>query len=231
MDDDSRRLSRLRQRIDQACVLAGRETHSVRLLAVSKSQPVAAVERLFAAGHRAFGENRLQEALAKQAALAKLDIEWHFIGAVQSNKTRELAVHFDWVQSVDRPLILERLADQRPPGRPPLNVCLQVNIDAEPQKAGLAPGQVAEVATLAQGLPGIVLRGLMCIPRFTDQPLETRDSLSRMRMLYQQLQSSGMELDTLSMGMSADFELAIAEGSTMVRVGTELFGPRSDQEA
>lgn len=226
MDDDIGRLSRVLGSIEKACLEAGRPPASVRLLAVSKSHSAQAIRRLFVAGQRAFGENRLQEARSKQGELRDLGIEWHFIGPLQTNKTREIAAHFDWVQSVDRPRILERLSTQRPQHEPPLNVCLQVNIDAEPQKSGLPAGEVRDLAALAVTLPGIALRGLMCIPRLHDDSAQTRKSMSRMRALYQQLIIEGYPLDTLSMGMSADYEMAIAEGSTMVRVGTDLFGKR-----
>jgi pyridoxal phosphate enzyme (YggS family) len=230
MDDEKQRLTMLLSELEESCAKSARAAGSVRLLAVSKSHPAAAIRALHAAGQRAFGENRLQEALDKQAALRDLDIEWHYIGAIQSNKTRDIAEHFDWVQSVDRPRILERLAEQRPPGLPPLNVCLQVNIDAEPQKSGVAPDQVEALARHAAGLEHITLRGLMCIPRHTDDPVAARDSLLRMRRLYASLMVNGLPLDTLSMGMSSDWPLAVAEGSTMVRVGTRLFGPRETSQ-
>lgn len=226
MDAFSRRLSGLRAKIAKACEAAGRDAGSVRLVAVGKTHPAASLRALHDAGQLDFGENRLQEARAKQEQLAECDICWHFIGPVQSNKTREIAGHFHWVQSVDRERILARLSEQRPEGLPPLNICLQVNIDEEPQKAGLPPDAVAELAALARSAPGVKLRGLMCIPRFTPDPTVQRDSFRRMHSLFEALCADGHELDTLSMGMSADFELAIAEGSTMVRVGTELFGTR-----
>ena len=175
---------------------------------------------------REFGENQLQEALSKQAELADLDIEWHFIGSIQSNKTRDIAARFDWVQSVDRVKILKRLSAQRPEKLEPINICLQVNIDAEPQKSGLLPDEVEEVAMLADSLPGIRLRGLMTIPRATDDAKQAADSFHRTRVLYDELRRSHPTMDTLSMGMSSDLEIAIAEGSTMVRVGSDLFGPR-----
>jgi len=226
MDDEKQRLEKLLLDIEKSVAESGRAPGSVRLLAVSKSHPAQAVRALYDAGQRRFGENRLQEALDKQSQLRDLDIEWHFIGGIQSNKTRDIASHFDWVQSVDRPRILERLATQRPPELPPLNVCLQVNIDEEDQKSGVMPDELDTLARLAAGLPRITLRGLMCIPRQTDDRRAARDSLSRMRRLYAGLMAAGFPLDTLSMGMSADFRLAIVEGSTMVRVGTQLFGPR-----
>jgi len=227
MKPEATRLETVRARIGTACRDTGREVTGVRLLAVSKTQPADALRRLHGCGQKAFGENRVQEALPKQGALADLDIEWHFIGPVQSNKTRELAEHFDWVQSVDREKILRRLADQRAADLPPLNVCLQVNIDREPQKAGLPPESVAQLARLAAGMPRIRLRGLMAIPELNPDPDQVRDSFRRMRALFDSLCAAGVDMDTLSMGMSGDLELAIAEGSTMVRVGTDLFGPRN----
>jgi hypothetical protein len=220
------RLRRVSQRIAAACDRAGRDPETVRLLAVGKQHPAGALRALFELGQRAFGENRLQEALGKQEALADLAMEWHFIGPVQSNKTRAIAAHFHWVQSVDREKLLRRLSRQRPPERTPLNILLEVNIDREPQKAGLAPEQLPALAELARELPGLRLRGLMCIPAWGRADEATRTSFSAMRALYESLRKEGHELDTLSMGMSGDLELAILEGSTMVRVGTDLFGPR-----
>jgi pyridoxal phosphate enzyme (YggS family) len=226
MNTERQRLHDLRERIANACRRADREPADVRLLAVSKKQPAGLIRRFFANGQTAFGENRVQEALAKQAGLTDLAIEWHFIGPIQSNKTRDLAECFQWVQSVDRMKILDHLSQHRPAGLPPLNICLQVNIDREAQKSGLDPDQVADVATRAGQAPGIRLRGLMAIPKQTDDRATARDSFRRMRILYQSLRATGHDLDTLSMGMSGDLELAIEEGSTMVRVGTDLMGPR-----
>lgn len=222
----AQRLQQVRRRIDRACREAGRDPASVVLIAVSKQHPAERVRVLFGLGQVGFGENRLQEALAKQGALADLAITWHFIGPVQSNKTREVAAHFDWVQSVDREKILRRLSGQRPAGLPPLNICIQVNIDAEPQKAGLDPAEVPAFASAAAAEPRIRLRGLMAIPRPTDDEAQARDSFRRMKRLYDDLRNAGHALDTLSMGMSGDLELAVQEGSTMVRVGTDLLGPR-----
>jgi len=224
----SDRLTKVRARIAQACRKVGRDPAEVALLAVSKLHPASAVESLHACGQRSFGENRLQEALPKLHDLRGLEIDWHFIGPVQSNKTRDIAAHFNWVQSVDREKILRRLAAQRPADLPPLNVCLQVNIDREPQKAGLAPAELEEMASLAESLEGIRLRGLMCIPRLTADRDSTLGSFEATRTLFRRLLGSGHALDTLSMGMSADLELAIEAGSTMVRVGTDLFGKRPE---
>jgi pyridoxal phosphate enzyme (YggS family) len=227
MSSELQRLRQLRERIADACRSAGRDPAEVRVLAVSKQQPPELIRRFFSLGQRAFGENRLQEALAKQAQLADLDIEWHFIGPVQSNKTRELAERFQWVQSVDRETILRRLSAQRPADLQPLNVCLQVNVDDESQKTGLAPVELPSMAEQASSMPNVRLRGLMAIPRLSPDERRTRDSFRRMRLLYEQLLAAGHQLDTLSLGMSGDLELAIAEGSTMVRIGTDLLGPRT----
>jgi len=226
MNAEMQRLAQLQERVAAACRAAGRDPSEIRILAISKQQPAGLIRKFYALGQRAFGENRLQEAMAKQEQLADLDIEWHFVGPVQSNKTPELAERSHWVQSVDRQKVLHRLAQQRPAGLPPLNICLQVNIDAEPQKAGLAPADLPALAEQASASPGLQLRGLMAIPRLTDDEGLTRDSFRRMRRLFDQLRAAGHPLDTLSLGMSGDLELAIAEGSTMIRVGTDLLGPR-----
>lgn len=196
------------------------------MLAVGKKHPARMIRELYGQGQRAFGENLLQEALEKQRQLADLKIEWHYIGHIQSNKTRPLAEHFDWVQSVDREKVLNRLSAQRPESHPPLNICLQVNIDREQQKSGVLPEGLPGLARRALDLPGIALRGLMAIPRPSSDPVVCRESFRRVRALYEDLCELGCNLDTLSMGMSADLEHAIAEGSTMIRVGTDLFGPR-----
>jgi pyridoxal phosphate enzyme (YggS family) len=210
----------------QACADSGRTGERVTLLAVSKRQPVEAIAALNDLGQREFGENRLQEALAKQAALTDRDIGWHFIGPVQSNKTRDIAAHFDWVQSVDRPKIVQRLQEQRPDGLAPLNVCLQVNIDEEPQKAGATAAAIPGLAARVAACDRLRLRGLMCIPELSDDLGKTLESFRRVARLAEQLRAEGHELDTLSMGMSGDLELAIEAGSTLIRVGTDLFGPR-----
>lgn len=209
-----------------ACEKARRDPAEVALLAVSKMHTAASVQALFEQGQSRFGENRLQEALRKQAEIPGAGIEWHFIGPVQSNKTRDIAGHFDWVQSVDRMKIISRLSDQRPAQRGDLNICVQVNVDDEPQKAGVPPGQLAELADRIRQARRLQLRGLMCIPRLSDDDERTAASFSYVRELFEQLRAAGHDLDTLSMGMSADLEIAIAQGSTMVRVGTDLFGPR-----
>ena len=222
------RLADVRQRIQQACQAAGRDPPRVGLLAVSKLQPAQAVRQAQQAGQQAFGENYVQEALDKMAALADLRgaIEWHLIGPLQSNKTRVVAEAFDWVHSVDRLKIAQRLSDQRPAQLPPLNVCLQVNISGEASKSGLLPQEVAQVAAAVAALPRLRLRGLMSIPG-PAQGLHAQQAPHRaLRLMQQDLNQRGLALDTLSMGMSDDLEAAVAEGSTMVRVGTAIFGAR-----
>ena len=214
-------------RIEAACAAAGRAPASVRLLAVSKTFGPEAVREAHAAGQRAFGENYIQEAVEKMAALDGLDAEWHCIGPVQSNKTRLVATHFDWVHSVDRLKVAQRLSEQRPPGLPPLQVCLQVNMDAGPNKAGVEPAQAADLARAVAELPGLKLRGLMSIPEPASDPAVQLAVHREARALFDALRDSGLELDTLSMGMTADLEAAILAGSTLVRVGTAIFGSRA----
>ena len=196
------------------------------MLAVSKWHPAEKITALNKLGVLSFGENHVQEALQKQRILADLEIQWHFIGTLQSNKTRAIAENFQWVQSVDRQKTLERLAVQRPGSMGPLNVCLQVNIDLEPQKAGAQPEEVSRLAALARGLENIKLRGLMAIPRVSTDPAEQHASFHKVKALFETLKKEGHDIDTLSMGMSSDLEIAISEGSTMVRIGTDLFGDR-----
>lgn len=219
-------LQAVKSRIAAACAAAGRDAGSVALLAVSKTWPPASVAEAVAAGQRAFGENYVQEALEKQAALAAPDLEWHFIGPLQSNKTRAVAERFDWVHSVDRLKIAERLATQRPPERGPLQVCVQVNVSGEQSKSGCAPEQAETLATAVARLPGLHLRGLMAIPEPSDDPALTRSRFALLRQLRDRITANGLPLDTLSMGMSHDLEAAIAEGATIVRVGTAIFGER-----
>lgn len=199
---------------------------AVRLLAVGKTQPAAAIAALAAAGQRDFGENYFQEALDKMTELATLELEWHFIGPMQANKTRGIAEHFAWVHSVDRLKIAERLSAQRPDHLPPLNVCLQVNIDREPTKHGLDEAELAEVAHAVATLPRLRLRGLMAIPAPAAEFAAQRRPFARLRKLRERLADAGLVLDTLSAGMSDDLEAAIAEGATLVRIGTALFGSR-----
>lgn len=220
------RLAAVLERIRLAERRFQRLPQSVSLLAVSKTHPDSAVAAAAAAGQRAFGENYVQEALDKIGALRHLDLEWHFIGPIQSNKTRRIAENFAWLHSVDRLKIAERLSAQRPPSLPPLNVCLEVNISGEPSKSGLAVTELAAVAQAVSVLPCIRLRGLMTIPAPTQDFAAQRLPYARLRQAQQALIDAGMALDTLSMGMSDDLEAAIAEGATIVRVGTAIFGPR-----
>jgi pyridoxal phosphate enzyme (YggS family) len=226
MNNLKENLNNVRSRVDLACRAVSRDPSEVTILAVSKRHPVARIKEMHALGQTRFGENYVQEALDKMKQTGELAIEWHFIGPMQSNKTREVAEHFQWVHSVDRWKIARRLSDQRPDGFPPLNVCLQVNIDREPQKAGVSPEQAIELAQQCAELSGIRLRGLMCIPLPPSKDHDPADSYERMLELFNMLKTAGLDLDTLSMGMSADLESAIMHGSTMVRVGTDLFGPR-----
>jgi pyridoxal phosphate enzyme (YggS family) len=212
------------QRLDNASRQGGRPPP--RLLAVSKTQPAEAVAALAAAGQRAFGENYVQEAQAKHAALAGLGLEWHLIGHLQSNKAPEAAALFDWVQSIDRPKLVTALARHRPPALAPLNVLIQVNIDDETSKHGCQPAAVAALATAIAAEPRLRLRGLMAIPAPHPDPARRRAAFRRMKVLFDTLQMHQPQIDTLSMGMSDDLEPAIAEGATMVRVGTALFGAR-----
>ncbi len=199
----------------------------IRLVAVSKTQPAAAVRQLGEAGQRAFGENYVQEAVAKIAELGELPLEWHFVGPLQSNKCREVARHFDWMQSLDRAKLIEPLARHRPPERLPLAVLVQVNVDDETSKSGCAPDAVPALADAVAAEPRLALRGLMAIPAPHRDFALRRAAFARMRALYDALKARHPGVDTLSMGMSEDFELAIAEGATMVRIGTALFGNRT----
>ena len=219
-------LQAVRERIATACTSAGRSVEDVTLLAVSKTFGPGAVREAHAAGQMAFGENYVQEALQKMADLADLPLQWHCIGPLQSNKTRPVAEHFDWVHTVDRLKIAERLAAQRPTGRAPLNVCIQVNVDGGPTKAGVAPAEALALARAVAALPGLRLRGIMTIPEPASDFMAARALHAGARAIFDQLNAAGLALDTLSMGMSADLEAAVAEGSTMVRVGSAIFGGR-----
>lgn len=222
----SQHLQGVQQRISQACKQADRPRQSVQLLAVSKRKPAADIAALAAAGQRSFGENYLHEALDKMAQLAPLALDWHFIGPVQSNKTRAIAEHFAWVHSVDRIKLASRLSAQRPDALPALNLCVQVNISAEPSKSGVAVEHTLALCQAIHALPRLRLRGLMCIPA-PASPGQPQSAFAAMRKLLGKLQQQGLPLDTLSMGMSGDLEAAIAEGATIVRVGTDLFGARN----
>lgn len=221
-------LQLVRNRIQAACAQTGRPADSVTLLAVSKTFPAVTVRDAFHAGQRWFGENYVQEALDKIAELADLraQITWHLIGPLQSNKTRVVAEHFDWVQSVDRLKIAQRLSEQRPAHLPPLQVCIQVNTSGEESKSGVAPGEALALAQAVAALPRMQLRGVMALPAPSPDPAVQAEALAQVRVVFEQLRTAGLPLDVLSMGMSADLEAAVAQGSTMVRVGTALFGQR-----
>lgn len=216
--------------INAAAEAAGRPRSAVQLLAVSKTFPAEAVLDAMQTGQRAFGENYLQEGVDKIAAVAAAapgeQLEWHFIGPIQSNKTRPIAESFDWVHAVDRLKIAQRLSEQRPAGMPPLNICLQVNISGEASKSGAAPADLPELARQVALLPNLRLRGLMAIPEPASDAAKQHLPFQRVRILYEQLQTDGMPLDTLSMGMSGDLAAAVAEGATIVRIGTAIFGNR-----
>ncbi|WP_313458041.1 YggS family pyridoxal phosphate-dependent enzyme [Pseudomonas sp.] len=216
-------LSALAARIERAALAAGRDPASVRLLAVSKTKPASAIREAHAAGVLDVGENYLQEALAKQLELAELPLIWHFIGPIQSNKTKAIAEHFDWVHSVDRLKIAQRLSEQRPAHLAPLNICLQVNVSGEDSKSGCAPADLASLANAVAALSNLRLRGLMAIPEPSDDRASQEAAFAILRQLQHGLD---LPLDTLSMGMSHDLEAAIAQGATWVRIGTALFGAR-----
>ena len=217
----------VRNRIGAATQAAMRDVDSVTLLAVSKAQPANKVRAVAEMGVRDFGESYVQEALDKIEALSDLSLTWHFIGRLQANKTRLVAASFDWVHGVDRLKIAERLSEQRPFHAPPLNVCLQVNIAGEASKGGVEPAELPALAAAVAALPRLKLRGLMCIPPDEEDPSRQRAWFASMRRTLESLNAAGAKLDTLSMGMSGDFESAILEGATIVRVGTAVFGPRT----
>lgn len=223
----STNLQAVKRRIIDACSAAGRDPGTVELLAVSKTFPAQAVRAAHAAGQRAFGESYVQEALAKQAQLADLDLEWHFIGPLQSNKTKAVAAHFAWVHSVDRLKIAERLSAQRPADLPPLNVCVEINVSGEATKSGCTPEEAPALCHAVAKLPNLQLRGLMTIPAPTPDSALVKRQFARLRGLFEQIRRDGLELDTLSMGMSHDLEEAIHEGATIVRIGTAIFGERN----
>jgi PLP dependent protein len=219
-------VNHVRSRIRRAAVAADRDPAAITLVAVTKSQTAESIRLAATAGVTDFGENYLQEAAAKMDLLADLSLRWHFIGGIQSNKTRAIAERFDWVHSIDRLSVARRLSEQRPFHAPPLNLCIQVELVPEPNKGGVAPGEVRPLAAAAAGLPRVRLRGLMCVPPPQTNDAQTRAVFARLRTLLEELNASGHKLDTLSMGMSGDFESAIAEGATLVRIGTALFGSR-----
>lgn len=220
------RLHAVQARIRSAETAYGRPAGSVRLLAVSKTHPAAALREAHAAGQCAFGENYLQEALDKQAELAGLPLEWHFIGPIQSNKTRRIAEGFAWVHSVERLKIAERLSAQRPAELPPLAVCIEVNVSGEASKNGVSPAELPALAHAVAALPRLQLRGLMSVPAPASDFAAQRRPHAQLRALFEALNADGFALDTLSMGMSDDLEAAVAEGSTLLRIGTAIFGPR-----
>ena len=219
-------LLKIRDLLASCAIEAGRPADAVRLLAVSKRQPLEKLFEAARAGQRDFGENVVQEALAKFEETASLDVTWHFIGHLQTNKTRAVAEHFDWVHSIDRLKTARRLSAQRPEGLASLNVCLQVNIDAEKGKSGATVEELPELAQAVSELPSLKLRGLMCLPAIRTSFEAQREPFARLREQYESLQGSGLELDTLSMGMSGDYRAAIFEGATIVRLGTAIFGQR-----
>jgi len=219
--------SSIRQQIQLAAQNAGRDEASVALLAVSKTRSAHEIRDLYQLGQRQFGENYIQEALEKISVLSDLPLCWHFIGPIQSNKSRAIAEQFDWVHSVDRFKIAKRLSEQRPTHLPALNICMQVNISREASKSGCLPEAAEALLNQISELPHIVIRGLMAIPAATDNIAEQRHALASMKQLFSKLKTTHPSLDTLSMGMSNDMEIAIQEGATMVRIGTALFGPRN----
>jgi PLP dependent protein len=220
------RIAQVRERVARAAGSAGRSAQSVTLLAVGKAQPLELLAAAARCGIGDFGESYLQEALAKIAALREQPLIWHFVGRLQANKTRPIAEHFAWVHALDRLKVAQRLSAQRPPHAPPLNVCLQVNVAGESTKGGVAPQELAALAAAVALLPRLTLRGLMCIPPEEREPARQRAWFAKLRVLMEERNAAGCRLDTLSMGMSADFEAAIAEGATIVRLGTVLFGAR-----
>jgi pyridoxal phosphate enzyme (YggS family) len=226
MGDVAANVAQVRRRIEAAARAAGRDPASITLVAVSKYHPASAVREALAAGCHDLGESYADEGVAKRAEVADPSAVWHFIGPLQSNKTRAVAEHFDWVHGVDRLKIARRLSEQRPAERGPLPVCLQVNISGEASKSGADPAEVPELAAAVAELPGLELRGLMAIPARTADPEAQHRPFAALRALRDDLNGRGLALDTLSMGMSADLEAAIAEGATLVRVGTDIFGAR-----
>lgn len=219
-------LQAVRQRILKAAQQFNRNPESIRLLAVSKTWPAAIIHEAAEAGQSAFGENYVQEALGKIALLREHLLEWHFIGPLQSNKTRPVAEHFAWVHSIDRLKIAERLSAQRPVNLPPLQVCIEVNVSGEGSKSGCTPEEAVHLCQAVAALPQLQLRGLMAIPAPTEDFTQQRLAFRKLRNIFEQLRGEGMPIDTLSMGMSHDLEAAIAEGSTLVRIGTAIFGSR-----
>jgi len=234
MSSISANLQAVRTAIEQVAVRVSRDPHAIALLAVSKAFGAQAVLDAAAGGQSAFGENYVQEAVEKiaqvRAMRPDLTLEWHYIGPIQANKTRVIAEHFDWVHSVDREKIAQRLSDQRPANLPPLNVCVQVNISAAPSKSGVRPADAPALCRAITAMPRLHLRGLMAIPEPTASREEQRKPFAALRKLSEDLQAQGVPLDTLSMGMSDDLDAAVTEGATIVRIGTAIFGPRHHAE-
>ncbi len=226
MKNIEKNLNQIHEQIVQAALAYDRDPDSIMLLAVSKKKPASDIRCAWELGQRDFGENYLQEALQKMEELEELDISWHFIGAIQSNKTRNIAEAFDWAHCIDRVKIAKRLSEQRPENRAPLNVCIQVNIDHESSKAGIDLAELPELANAIHQLPGIRLRGLMTIPAPRETLAMQRVAFAQLAAALASLQQQGIDCDTLSMGMTQDLEAAIAEGSTLVRIGTAIFGVR-----
>jgi hypothetical protein len=226
MDIVKSTLQAVQERIAQAARNAGRDVNEITLLAVSKLQPITSVRALAEQGQRAFGESYVQESVAKVQALSDLALDWHFIGPIQRNKTSLIAGHFSWVHGVDRLLVAQRLSNERANHAAPLNICLQVNVSGETSKSGVSLAEVSALARAVQNLPNLHLRGLMAIPRAEVDENKQRVQFALVRTCFEELNNKGLQLDTLSMGMSADLEAAIAEGATIVRVGTALFGQR-----
>lgn len=220
-------LQAVRARIAAAARAAGRDPADITLLAVSKTKPLADVLATVVAGQRDFGENYVQEGVDKAMATVDRDLAWHFIGPLQSNKSRLVAEHFAWVHSIDRLKIAERLSAQRPVGLPPLQVCVQVNVSGEASKSGCAPADALALCRAVAALPNLQLRGLMAIPEPVDDPAEQRRPFRQLREIYEAVRAAGLPVDTLSMGMTHDLEAAVAEGATLVRIGTAIFGERN----
>lgn len=227
MKNIGKNLNHIHKQITAAARACNRDPDSILLLAVSKRKPASDIRSAWQAGQKDFGENYLQEAQEKMADLSDLEINWHFIGAIQSNKTRNIAESFDWVHCIDRAKIARRLSEQRPAGMKPLNACIQVNVDHESSKAGIDLSEVSELASAIHTLPGIRLRGLMTIPAPQETTEQQRVAFAKLAAALAQLQKQGINCDTLSMGMTQDMEAAIMEGSTLVRIGTAIFGERN----
>ncbi|WP_116475171.1 YggS family pyridoxal phosphate-dependent enzyme [Zobellella maritima] len=229
MKNIAQHLQLVQDRIAKAASESSRPVDDIHLLAVSKTKPIADIEQAYAAGQRQFGENYVQEAIEKIQQLTHKypDMCWHLIGPLQSNKSRQVAEHFDWVQTVDRLKIAQRLSEQRPSHLPPLNICLQVNVSGETSKSGLAPAEALSLAASISDLPGLRLRGLMAIPEHTDEVARLESQFLELKQLFDRMAEIYPDVDTLSMGMSEDLEMAVACGSTLVRVGTAIFGTRN----